>query len=87
MRMCDLRKKEVINCNDCKRLGCVDDIIFNECNGCIEALVVPGPSKFCCLIYSDFEYIIPFRCVKQIGPDIILVNVDEDDVRHKCKFS
>lgn len=87
MRICDLRRKEVINCNDCRRLGFVDDVVFDPCTGCIEALIVPGPTKFCCLVCSDFEFIIPFKCVKQIGPDIILVNVCEDDVKHKCKIS
>ena len=87
MRIEDLKRKEVINCCNCKILGCADDIAFDICTGCIEALIVPGPTKFCNLICSDFEYIIPVKCVKQIGDDIILVSVDLDEVKHKYKTS
>ena len=43
MRVCDLHNKQVINTCDCKILGCVIDIDFDECSGCIKALIVPGP--------------------------------------------
>ena len=47
MRICDLKNKEVINVCDCKSLGCVVDIDFDECSGCITALIVPGPCRIC----------------------------------------
>lgn len=84
MRVCDLKQKEVINVCDCKRLGCVADLIFNECTGCIEAIIVPGIGKICGIFGRDTEYIIPWRQIKQIGPDIILVEVDEEKVLKKC---
>ena len=43
---CDLARKEVINVNDCKCLGNVRDLDFDECDGCIKALIVPGPAKW-----------------------------------------
>ena len=86
MRIEDLKRKEVINCCDCKILGCAHDILFDVCTGCIEAIIVAGPSKFCGLICSEFEYIIPFKCITQVGPDIILVKVDEKEVKHKVKI-
>ena len=46
MRFCDLTRKEVINVNDCKCLGNVRDLDFDECGGCIKALIVPGPAKW-----------------------------------------
>lgn len=46
MRFCDLARKEVINVNDCKCLGNVRDLDFDECGGCIKALIVPGPAKW-----------------------------------------
>ena len=46
MRFCDLARKEVINVNDCKCLGNVRDLDFDECDGCIKALIVPGPAKW-----------------------------------------
>lgn len=45
MRFCDLARKEVINVNDCKCLGNVRDLDFDECGGCIKALIVPGPQS------------------------------------------
>lgn len=87
MRIEDLKRKEVINSCNCKILGCADDVIFDICTGCIEAIVVPRPGKFCGLICSEFEFVIPFKCIVQVGPDIILVKVDEDEVRQKVKFT
>ena len=86
MRIEDLKRIEVINCCNCKILGCADDIIFDICTGYIEDIIVPGPSKWCGLVCSDFEYVIPFKCITQVGPDIILVKVDEDEVRRKIKI-
>lgn len=77
MRLCEFEKKEVINTCDCKKLGCVSDLIFDECKGCIEAIVVPRGGKWCCLFGDDGEYIIPFSCIKKIGPDIIIVEIHE----------
>lgn len=86
MRVYDLRQKEVINENDCKIIGCVVDIEFDVVSGCVTALIIPGPGKFCGLLGREMEYVIPFGCVKQIGEDIILVNVKLEEVLVKCKF-
>ena len=42
MRFCEFRKKEVISIKDCKRLGHVCDMEFDECKGCIQKIMVPG---------------------------------------------
>ena len=39
MRICELKQKEVINCCDCKMIGSVEDLEFDICTGCIEALI------------------------------------------------
>ena len=69
MRLCELREKEVINACDCKRLGCVVDLDFDPCSGEILAIIVPGPGKICGFLGTDREFVIPFRCIKKIGPD------------------
>ena len=46
MRFCELERKEVINVTNCKCLGNVKDLEFDECDGCIKALIVPGPAKW-----------------------------------------
>ena len=85
MRICALRLKEVINSCNCRRLGFVCDIEFDIGTGKIIAIIVPGCGKICGLFGRDSEYVIPFRCIKQIGPEI-LVEIVEEDVLVKCKF-
>lgn len=78
MRFCELKEKDVINKCDCKRLGRVCDLVFDECKGCICSIVVPGPPRLCGLLASDQEYIIPWGQICRIGPDIILVEICEE---------
>lgn len=77
MRFCEFQEKEVINTCDCKKLGCVVDLIFDECSGQIEAIIIPKPGKLCGFFSDGGEYIIPFKCIRKIGPDIILVEIHE----------
>ena len=86
MRICELRQKEVINCRDCQRLGYVADVGFDCDDGCIECLIIPGPCKIWGIIGRDHEYVIPWKCIKQIGPDVILVDVDVEDCFKKIEF-
>ena len=34
VRLSEWKKKEVINCCDCKKLGYIEDLIIDECKGC-----------------------------------------------------
>lgn len=86
MRLCDLKRMEVINACDCKRLGFVSDIEFDLCTGNIYAIIVPGPGRFCGFVPGDIELVISIKCIKQIGKDIILVEVDEKAISQKCKY-
>ena len=36
----EIRKKEVVNMRDCRKLGRVVDIDIDECNGCIRRIKV-----------------------------------------------
>ena len=78
MRVCELRQKEVVNICSCRTLGCPLDIEFNPRTGCVEAMIVPVPGKMCGLFGPATEYVIPFSCVRQIGEDIILVEIQEE---------
>lgn len=82
-RICDLKAKEVINECTCKRLGFICDIEIDICSGCITSIIVPGPAKFCGAFGRDMEYVIPFKCIKCIGDDIVLVNINEDQMLKK----
>ena len=58
--------------------GYVVDLVIDECRGSIEAIIIPKGGKFCGLFGDGAEYIIPFKCIKRIGPDIILVEMHEE---------
>ena len=85
MRLCELEEKEVINACDCKRLGFVADLIIEECTGRIESLIVPKSGKLCGFFCDGEEYVIPYACVKKIGPDIILVEIHERNGKPRYK--
>ena len=85
VRLCALRQKEVINICTCRSLGCITDLEIDCRTGCVLAIIVPGPGRLCWFLGRDFEYVIPWRCIVQIGSDIILVDVKEEDCRKKCE--
>lgn len=80
MRFCELKEKDVINRCNCKRLGRVNDLVFDECKGCICSIIVPGPFRLGGLFGPDQEFVIPWNKICQIGPDVILVEICEEDV-------
>ncbi|MDO5382799.1 MAG: YlmC/YmxH family sporulation protein [Eubacteriales bacterium] len=84
MKLCELKEKQVINEDDCKIIGNVADLEFDPQSGCIIYLIVPGPGRICSIFGREFEYRIPFKCIKCIGPDVILVNVCLDKHKEKC---
>lgn len=79
MRICELRQKEVINICDGQKIGHINDIDFDLCTGCIKAIIVPGPCKSFGWFGREEEYVIPVKCVKRIGEDVVLVEclIDE----------
>lgn len=86
MRLCELKQKEVINADDCKRLGFVGDVDFDMMSGCLLAIIVAGPGSFCGFLGREKDYVIPFCDILKIGHDIILVDVKKKNVEEKCKF-
>jgi len=85
MRFCDLKHKEVINCRDGERIGYICDIIFDECSPCIKKIIIPGQCKLFGILGKEQEYIIPWNCIRQIGTDIILVDIDLACCIEKCE--
>lgn len=80
MRFCELKEKDVVNRCDCKKLGRVCDFILDEKKGLICSIIVPCPFRLGRIFGPDQEYIIPWNCICQIGPDVILVEVNEEKV-------
>lgn len=75
MLFSELKCKEVINLKDCKRLGKVADFEFDECNGCIHKLIIPAGNKWLSFVKCEQDFIINYKDICQIGPDIILVDI------------
>lgn len=71
----ELKCKDVINIRDCKKLGRVVNLELDECNGCIRRIMVSGAEKFFCFLRCEPELSIAFCDIRQIGPDIILVDL------------
>lgn len=73
----DLRK-DVINVRTGRRLGELVDVEVDEQSGRLTALVVPGSSRFFGLLGSDKDLVIPWHRIVRIGPDVILVDWEEE---------
>jgi len=86
MSFSDLKQKDVINICDGKKLGRPIDLLLND-RACIEALVVAGGSGgLLGMLRPDREgCAIPWSHVRQIGDDVILVEVDKDAVCREIK--
>ncbi|MEZ4357044.1 MAG: YlmC/YmxH family sporulation protein [Eubacteriales bacterium] len=81
-RYSKLRQKEVVNCIDGKRLGFICDLLIDQCDGKICAIVVPGPCKFSFFSRGDRDYVIPYKNIRKIGEDVILVELDINCIPH-----
>ena len=79
IRVTELHCKEVICIADGRRLGYVSDVEIDIPEGKVCAILVPGPCRLLGLWGRNDDYIIPWRYIKRIGPDIILVDVKPED--------
>ncbi|NLL76454.1 MAG: YlmC/YmxH family sporulation protein [Clostridiales bacterium] len=75
MLFSELKCKQVINLKDCKCLGRVIDLEFEECSGQICKIIVSNSNRICSWFNNEPEYVICFKEIKKIGPDIIIVDV------------
>ena len=81
LKFTDLHCKEVICIADGQRLGYVSDVRIALPEGHVAAIVVPGPCRFFGLVGSRDDYVIPWHCIRRIGPDIILVEIQPESCR------
>ena len=81
VKFTDLHCKEVITVCDGRRLGFICDVRIELPEGQVVAIIVPGPGRFFGLLGRRDDYVIPWQCVRKIGPDIILVDIKPDECR------
>lgn len=77
----DLHCKEVICISDGRRLGFIQDVIIQLPDGEVSAIVVPGRCKLAGLGSPKDDFVIPWHCIKRIGPDIVLVDIKPEECR------
>jgi len=71
----DFKHKEVININDGRRLGFVQDVTADLESGVITSIIVPGNTKLLNIFAGNNDIVIPWDKIKCIGEDIILVEI------------
>ena len=81
IKFTQLQCKEVICIADGRRLGFVTDVQVELPEGNVCAIVVPGPCRLMGLGGRREDYLIPWNCIKKIGPDIVLVETRPGDCR------
>ncbi|MDE7390714.1 MAG: YlmC/YmxH family sporulation protein [Lachnospiraceae bacterium] len=73
-RIAELRHKEIINQSDGMRLGFVDDVEVDTCNACLVSIIIYGRPKLFGLFGRCEDFVIPWKNIKLIGEDTILVS-------------
>ena len=71
----DFKHKEVVNINNGKRLGYVQDVCADLETGKITSIIVPGSNKVLNIFSSNNEIVIPWDNIHCIGDDLILVKI------------
>ena len=79
-RFTELHCKEVICITDGRRLGFISDARVELPEGRICAIIVPCPCKLP-FVGRREDYVIPWKCVRRIGPDIVLVDANPEECR------
>ena len=79
----DICRRDVVNMEKGIVIGTVDDIVFDEKNACVEALLIYGRPRLFGLLGRDSDVRIPWAEVISFGRDVILVStpVAEDTPR------
>lgn len=80
-RITDLHCKEVICLNDGKRLGFISDVEIRVPEGEVLAIIVPAACKPFGFQDHRHDFVIPWKNICRIGPDIVLVDCDPDNCR------
>ena len=71
----DFKHKEVININNGKRLGYVQDVCADLETGMITSIIVPGSNKIMSFFNQNNDIVIPWQNIKCRGDDLILVEI------------
>jgi len=78
LRLSDLEGKEVINMLDGARLGVIGDadMVIDVHTGEIQSIILPRKNTFISMWADRQHIIIPWQCIKKIGNEIVIVELD-----------
>jgi YlmC/YmxH family sporulation protein len=80
MRLSELGGKEIVDVKRAERLGVLGqtDLEINERTGQVEALVIPS-LKWFGLKRQGGEMRVPWRHIKKIGADMVIIDIPEEN--------
>lgn len=70
---CELRRREVINGSDGRRMGHIIDLVFSVESGKIKGVILPYGKRG--IFSKSQDLFVPWSCVQRIGEDVILVEI------------
>lgn len=70
---CDIRRREVINGSDGRRLGHITDIVFGVESGRVNGVILPYGRRG--VFGKSQDLFVPWSCVQKIGEDVIIVEI------------
>ncbi len=73
MSYCELKRREVINGSDGRRMGHIVDLVFSVCDGQIKGIILPYGKRG--VFGKSQDLFVPWQCVQKIGEDVILVEI------------
>ena len=73
MTYCELRRREVINGSDGRRMGHIIDLVFSVGSGKIKGVILPYGKRG--VFSKSQDLFVPWQCVQKIGEDVIIVEI------------
>jgi len=79
MRLSSLAGKEIINLYDGARLGMVGDseLVIDTDSGKVDSIIVPANGALMSFFYKQKDLVIPWRAIKKVGNEVIIVELEE----------
>ncbi|NMA92865.1 MAG: YlmC/YmxH family sporulation protein [Firmicutes bacterium] len=74
IRISDLARREVVNVNDGRRLGLIEDLELDLEQGTVKAVIIPSTSYPWGKMFRSRDYVVLWEKIVKIGIDTVLVD-------------
>lgn len=85
MTIRELSEKDVIQIKTGENLGRVDDVVFDPETAQLQSAILHGRKHLFGLFGYDEDLVLPWESLKNIGVDVIMVDVDLCQNRRKME--